>query len=315
MTHPNDYIPFIMSRLFAGFFGATPTTIGPRMLNDLFFLHQRGRAFTALHMAFLFGTIAGPTFSGLVSANSFFPVEFWWTVGLLGATAILAFLFLEETGFDRDCLENNPVIPKGYLQNRFATFFFGQRVVQPTTLKETVWPPLPTSCPNLTKPDENRHNPLQNWHLPRNNNNGHLHADKFRLLRRRQCPSPSLGTETPFRTRLRLHPKAKRRLHLLPLDRNHHRTNLQPLHQRPPPAGPCPTLQQGNLETRVPSPRPLDPEPYSQPNRTGNLRRNTTVSSPLYGSRASGVPGNNRLAGFRPCCCELRGRVLHWVSC
>ena len=144
MTHPNDYIPFIISRLFAGFFGATPTTIGPRIVNDLFFLHQRGRAFTALHMSFLFGTIAGPTFSGFVSANSFFPVEFWWTVGLLGATAILAFLFLEETGFDRDFPDNNPVIPEGYIKNRFATFFFGQGVVQTPTFKETVCHSLPS---------------------------------------------------------------------------------------------------------------------------------------------------------------------------
>ena len=138
MTHPNDYIPFTMSRLFAGFFGAVPTVIGPRVVTDLFFLHQRGRAFTALHMAFLFGTIAGPTFSGFVSAGSWFPVEFWWTVGLLGATIFLVLWVLEETGFDRAHPENNPKIPKGFIANRFATFCFGQAVVQPTTLIQTV---------------------------------------------------------------------------------------------------------------------------------------------------------------------------------
>lgn len=153
MTHPDEYIAYIMSRLFAGFFGAVPTVIGPRVVTDLFFLHQRGRAFTALHMAFLFGTIAGPTFSGFVSANSFFPVEFWWTVGLLGATAILVFLVLEETGFDRDCPEKNPPIPKNYITNRLSTFFFGQRVVQPTTIKQTVRPSiLPFTHPKLTSP-------------------------------------------------------------------------------------------------------------------------------------------------------------------
>lgn len=143
MTHPNDYIPYIMSRLFAGFFGAVPTVLGPRIVTDLFFLHQRGRAFTALHMAFLFGTIAGPTFSGFVSADSYFPVEFWWTVGLLGFTLICCFLFLEETGFDRNCLDKNPSIPHDWVRNRFATFCFGRRVVQPTTWKETVSPSFP----------------------------------------------------------------------------------------------------------------------------------------------------------------------------
>lgn len=138
MTDPSNYIAYVISRLFAGFFGAVPTVLGPRIVTDIFFLHQRGRAFTALHMAFLFGTIAGPTFSGFVSAHSFFPVEFWWTVGLLGFTLICCFCFLEETGFDRECFERNPDVPAGFLANRLATFFFGRRIVLPTTWKETV---------------------------------------------------------------------------------------------------------------------------------------------------------------------------------
>ncbi|KGO43632.1 Major facilitator superfamily domain, general substrate transporter [Penicillium expansum] len=93
MTDSGDYIVYVISRLFAGFFGAVPTVLGPRIVTDLFFLHQRGRTFTALHMAFLFGTIAGPTFSGFVSAHSFFPVEFWWTI---------RYLFLRAEG----CLAN-----------------------------------------------------------------------------------------------------------------------------------------------------------------------------------------------------------------
>jgi MFS family permease len=137
MTHPNDYIAYILSRLFSGFFGAVPTVLGPRVVTDLFFLHQRGRAFTALHMSFLFGTIAGPTFSGFISAGAFFPVEFWWTVGLLGFTLICCFLCLEETSFDRENPDKNPKVPISFGKNRVATFFFGHRVVQPTTWKET----------------------------------------------------------------------------------------------------------------------------------------------------------------------------------
>jgi hypothetical protein len=156
MTHPSDYIPYVMSRLFAGFFGAVPTVLGPRIITDLFFLHQRGRAFTVLHMAFLFGTIAGPTFSGFVSAHSYFPVEFWWTVGLLGFTLICCFLFLEETGFDRVCLEKNPDIPNGRIANRIATFFPGNRVVGPTTWKKTV-------CPNT---QIQAHDPMPSHLIP-----------------------------------------------------------------------------------------------------------------------------------------------------
>jgi MFS family permease len=138
MTGRDDYIPFIMSRLFSGFFGAVPTAIGPRILTDMFFLHQRGRAFTSLHMAFLFGTIAGPTFSAFISANASFPVEFWWTVGLLGVVLTLTFLFLEETGFDRENKANNPTAPNSFISNRLATFFFGQHVIQRTTFTRTV---------------------------------------------------------------------------------------------------------------------------------------------------------------------------------
>lgn len=149
MTHPNDYIPYILSRLFAGFFGAVPTTLGPRIVTDLFFLHQRGRAFMVLHMAFLFGTIAGPTFSGFVSANAFFPVEFWWTVGLLGFTLICCFCLLEETGFDRVDFKRNPELPHGFVVGRVATFFFGQSVVLPTTWKETVRPGISSRAMNI----------------------------------------------------------------------------------------------------------------------------------------------------------------------
>ncbi|KAJ5432333.1 Major facilitator superfamily domaingeneral substrate transporter [Penicillium daleae] len=121
---------YIISRLFSGFFGAVPTVLGPRVVTDLFFLHQRGRAFTALHMSFCFGTIAGPTFSGFISAGAFFPVEFWWTVGLLGFTLICCFLCLEETGFNRVDLDKNPKVPISFGENRLATFFFGHRVAK-----------------------------------------------------------------------------------------------------------------------------------------------------------------------------------------
>ncbi|PYH40710.1 polyamine transporter [Aspergillus saccharolyticus JOP 1030-1] len=151
MTHSDEYIAFVMSRLFAGFFGAVPTVIGPRMITDLLFLHQRGRAFTALHMSFLMGTIAGPTFSAFISAGTFFPVEFWWSVGLLGATAILILLCLEETAFDRIDPERNRLPPANWLANRRATFLFGQQLLPPspwsTTARIAVAPLLIGLCP------------------------------------------------------------------------------------------------------------------------------------------------------------------------
>jgi MFS family permease len=114
------------------------SVLGPKYLVDLFFLHQRGRAFTILHIAMNFGASAGPTFGGFIAANNSWPVEYWWSVTLLGITAILILLFLEETGFDRSPGARNLTAPKSFIQNRVYTFFPGSKIVKPTTLVQTV---------------------------------------------------------------------------------------------------------------------------------------------------------------------------------
>jgi MFS family permease len=138
MTGKHQYWSYFMSRYFAGFFGMVVSVLGPRYLVDLFFLHQRGRAFTILHLALNFGASAGPTFSGFIANNQSWTIEYWWSVGLLGATAILVLLFLEETGFDRAEGATNLTPPEDFLRNRVYTFFPGNRIVKPTTLAETV---------------------------------------------------------------------------------------------------------------------------------------------------------------------------------
>jgi MFS family permease len=138
MTGQNQYWPYFVSRYFAGFFGMVVSVLGPRYLVDLFFLHQRGRAFTILHLALNFGASAGPTFSGFIAANHSWTIEYWWSVGLLSFTAILVLLFLEETGFDRSEGATNFTPPASFVQNRVYTFFPGNRIVKPTTLAETV---------------------------------------------------------------------------------------------------------------------------------------------------------------------------------
>jgi MFS family permease len=127
-----------MSRYFAGFFGMVVSVLGPRYLVDLFFLHQRGRAFTVLHLALNFGASAGPTFSGYVAANRYWTIEYWWSVALLGVAAILVFLFLEETGYDRANPENNVEVPKTFIANRVRTFLPGSGIVKHSSLSEVV---------------------------------------------------------------------------------------------------------------------------------------------------------------------------------
>ncbi|KAJ5812383.1 major facilitator superfamily domain-containing protein [Penicillium riverlandense] len=136
MTGPNDYVAFTLSRLFGGIFGSIPSILGPQMLMELFFLHERGRVFTTFHMCFLMGTVAGPTFGGFVVQHVAWPFEFWWTVALQNAVALLVFFFLPEIGFTRDGGRVYPKQPEGYVANRIATFFPGTRVAHRDGLQE-----------------------------------------------------------------------------------------------------------------------------------------------------------------------------------
>lgn len=138
MTKENQYWAYFMSRYFAGFFGMVVSVLGPRYLVDMFFLHQRGRAFTILHTALNFGASAGPTFSGYIAAKRYWTIEYWWSVALLVAAAILVFCFLHETGYDRENPQNNVDIPENFVANRVRTFLPGNKIVKPVTLSEVV---------------------------------------------------------------------------------------------------------------------------------------------------------------------------------
>lgn len=96
MTGEGDYILFTVSRLLGGIFGSVPTILGAQPLMDMFFLHERGKAFTTFHLSFLLGTVAGPTFCGFVVQHADWPFEFWWTVALQGVVAVLGERFTSD---------------------------------------------------------------------------------------------------------------------------------------------------------------------------------------------------------------------------
>jgi Major Facilitator Superfamily len=130
MTGPGDYIPFVISRWLAGTFGSAPSTIGAGTILDIFFLHQRGKAFVCYTLFTLFGTQFGPTVGGFIIENAPWPVQFWWVVGVEGFVVILVLLFLQETRFPRDSSTTpTPQPPESYLSNRLRTFFPGTKVV------------------------------------------------------------------------------------------------------------------------------------------------------------------------------------------
>lgn len=138
MTRPDQYAAYLVSRYFSAFFGVTVSVLGPRYLVDMFFLHQRGRAFTVLHLALNFGASAGPTFAGFVAANDYWPVEYWWSVALTAFTIIIVFLFLDETNYDRQNESANRTKPDSWIKDRVDHFFPGSKVAPPVTWGQTV---------------------------------------------------------------------------------------------------------------------------------------------------------------------------------
>ncbi|GFP57233.1 efflux pump radE [Trichoderma asperellum] len=130
MTEADQFNIFIVSRGFAGFFGTAVGVLGPRMLIDMFFLHQRGRAFTIFHFFFDFGTAAGPSLcSFVVQGAGNVQWAFWFIAIATGFAALLIFLFVEDTTWDRTPGAINNPLPEGFIANRIATFLPGTRIV------------------------------------------------------------------------------------------------------------------------------------------------------------------------------------------
>ena len=140
MTKSDQYIAFVMARLFGGFFGGTAPALGADTVIDLFFLHQRGKALTILNLSFLGGVVVGPTLSGFISGSASWPVQFWWSNGLEAIIILLSFFLLEETYYDRSPKRDITPIgwPKNFVANRWATFLCGSRVLPKTTMNEVV---------------------------------------------------------------------------------------------------------------------------------------------------------------------------------
>ena len=142
MTSPSDYENFVVSRFFAGLFGSVATAFGAGTIVDIFFLHQRGKAFMFYLAALNLGTALGPTVSGYIVTRVPWPVQIWWTVGVEAAIAMLAFLFLEETGWPRDNEEQGevPHKPRSWVRNRKDTFFPGHRILHDKTARRRTSP-------------------------------------------------------------------------------------------------------------------------------------------------------------------------------
>lgn len=139
MTSSDSYVPFIISRWMSGMFAAVPTILTPSYIMDIFFLHQRGRAFTSLEISLLAAVIISPTVGGFIVQSQPWTYTFWWTLGFIGAALALVFCFLEETSFSRDLgARSFPERPESFLKNRIRTLLPGNKVVPSTSVTGVV---------------------------------------------------------------------------------------------------------------------------------------------------------------------------------
>lgn len=139
MTGQNDYILFTLSRLFCGFFGGVPAILGSGYIVDLFYLHQRGKAFAIFEILIILAVVGGGTLSGFVAERQPWNYVFWWTLGPVGAAIVAVFCFVEDTTYPRNLSmpRRNP-LPANWLANRIATFLPGIRTQPAGRTREMV---------------------------------------------------------------------------------------------------------------------------------------------------------------------------------
>lgn len=110
---------------------------------DIFFLHQRGRAFMCLEISLLAAFTVSPTIGGFIVQTRPWPVTVWWTLAPIGLAMILVVAVLEETSFPRG--ENSgiyPSRPTSFFKNRIVTFLPGMKVVPTPSRRSVVCSPL-----------------------------------------------------------------------------------------------------------------------------------------------------------------------------
>lgn len=81
---------------------------------------------------------AGTTLSGFIAANDYWPIQYWWSVGLTAFSIILVILFLEESSYDRTEGAVNRTKSDNFIKDRIDTFFPGNRLVPNNTWSSAV---------------------------------------------------------------------------------------------------------------------------------------------------------------------------------
>ncbi|KAL5357437.1 major facilitator superfamily domain-containing protein [Aspergillus floccosus] len=104
---------YMAGRIVLGF-GAAPFEQLPALtIDDQFFIHRRGFGLSLYTFALNIGSFLGPVASGFVTDSMGWRWMHWWYAIFLGLSAVLIFLFLEETAFVRRTQNNLPIMERG----------------------------------------------------------------------------------------------------------------------------------------------------------------------------------------------------------
>lgn len=134
--------------------------MGGDVIVEVFFLHERGRAYAVYSTSTLLGyvpcsedrsyfahqissTVAAGTFSGIIVERVDWPVQYWYNIGFEGLVIILCLLWLDETGWTRKGGETYPTLPRTKLKRKLVTYFFAGPVMPKKSPKEIVSIPNP----------------------------------------------------------------------------------------------------------------------------------------------------------------------------
>ncbi|KAL2680339.1 hypothetical protein Neosp_007936 [[Neocosmospora] mangrovei] len=93
---------FVGSRILMGFVAAPFEQLPAVTVNDQFFVHRRGFGLSMYVLAATLGSFLGPLATGFIVDGVGWRWVYWTFAITMAVVTILAFFFLEETGYDRD---------------------------------------------------------------------------------------------------------------------------------------------------------------------------------------------------------------------
>ncbi|KAK4496189.1 hypothetical protein PRZ48_012169 [Zasmidium cellare] len=137
MTGQGDYVAFVVSRWAGAHFGSVGSTFGASVILEVFYLHQRGKAFACYTTSILFGVNLGATISGFIAGSAPWPAQYWYFIGVQGICIILVSLLLEDTTYDRQNQQKGRPTsqpPPTYLHRRLQLLFAGHRTISPSPI-------------------------------------------------------------------------------------------------------------------------------------------------------------------------------------